>query len=248
MSSQKSFADALQQAAQDNPLAAGLIGLGALWLLSGRLKSLTSLRNASLSAVGAAQTAAESASDFGGRIAETSNRNASRAGETISASSDALQRRTAAIAGGVSDAATATPGAARDAFEQAAQRSADAVRGAAHSFYASGQTTYSRLQDLLGKQPVAVGAIGLALGSAVAASLPLTATESGRLRPVADTVKHTFDEGSEVIRERSGRVAEAAQQEARRQGLDPQHIGDQVRDKAREASTAVRDSVREHTS
>ncbi len=248
MNSQKSFVSGLQQAAQDNPLAAGLIGLGALWLLSGRLKTIASVRDAGLQAASASRAVVDKAWRESDRVGETGEDAPSGVGATMSSARDAAQRGTAAVADGVSAAAAATADAARAAAGQTAQRFSGAMRGAAQSLYSRSRGTYSQLQDLLEEQPLAIGIIGLGLGLTVAASLPLTSTEAERLRPAADTLKRRLDEGAQAVRDRAGRAAEAARNEATRQGLDPQAMGEQLRDKASAFSSAMRDSAREHAS
>jgi hypothetical protein len=248
MNTQKSFVSGLQQAAQDNPLAAGLIGLGALWLLSGRLKTIASLREAGVQAAGMSRAAVDKASRVGDHATESGEAATSRLDEAMSSAGDGAKRSAAPLTDRVGDAAAATASAAQDAAGQTTQRFTGAMRGAAQSLYAKSQGTYSQLQDLLEDQPLAIGIIGLGLGLAVAASFPLTSTEAERLRPVADTLKHRLDEGVDVVKERTARAAEAARGEAKRQGLDPQTIGDQLRDKATAFSDAMRESAREHTS
>ncbi len=247
MNSQKSFVSNLQQAAHDNPLAAGLIGLGAIWLLSGRLKTIASVREAGQRATEASQAVAESVSRLGGRVAGASDRVTSRVGETMSAAKEEGRRGATTVAARLGEAGDATANATQEAVQQAAERFTDALGGVKQSLYSSGQSTYSRLQGLLEEQPLAIGAIGLGLGLAVAASLPMTTTEADRLRPVADIMKRRLDEGAESVKARTERALEAAREEAKRQGLDPQHMGEQLRDKANELSDAIRESVREHT-
>ena len=79
------------------------------------------------------------------------------------------------------------------------------------------------LGDLFRSQPLAIGAVGLAIGAAIAASFPTTETEAEYLGETSDFVK---EKASELIGEQVERVTEVGQNvvkavsdEARQQGL-----------------------------
>jgi len=79
------------------------------------------------------------------------------------------------------------------------------------------------LGDLFRSQPLAIGAVGLAIGAAIAASLPTTETEAEYLGETSDFVKEKASElaGEQVERatEVGEKVAKAVADEARQQGL-----------------------------
>ena len=59
----------------------------------------------------------------------------------------------------------------------------------------------SGLQDMFERHPVALGVAGLALGAAVAASLPVTATERETLGKTNETVRTRLGEAAEQARD-----------------------------------------------
>jgi hypothetical protein len=66
---------------------------------------------------------------------------------------------------------------------------------------------------LFDRQPLALGAIGLAIGAAVAASLPTTRLEEDLL-----------GETSDALRDRAQAAVDTAAKEARRQNLTPEAL------------------------
>jgi hypothetical protein len=91
-----------------------------------------------------------------------------------------------------------------------------------------------RLAELFEEQPLMLGAVGVAVGAAIAAALPETELESAYLGEASDQVKSALGEMASNEAERAstaaGKAADAAASEARRQGLTP----DQIRAAAKE--------------
>jgi hypothetical protein len=81
------------------------------------------------------------------------------------------------------------------------------------------------LAELFRAQPLALGAIGLAIGAGIAAALPKTDVEDEYLGEFSQTVKTQAAEiaGQQVEKATAlaGDVVEAASAEARKQGLTP---------------------------
>jgi len=84
-------------------------------------------------------------------------------------------------------------------------------------------TVRSNLNDLFRAQPLALGAIGLAIGGGIAAALPSSEVEAAYIGQAADTAKA---KAAEFAAEQTGRattvaktVMEAVADESRRQGL-----------------------------
>jgi hypothetical protein len=86
-------------------------------------------------------------------------------------------------------------------------------------------TARDSLTELFRTQPLALGAIGLAIGAGIAAALPKTDVEDAYLGEVSQTVKaqaaeiagQQFERATDLASE----VVEAASEEARKQGLTP---------------------------
>jgi hypothetical protein len=104
---------------------------------------------------------------------------------------------------------------------------ADAVSEYARSIPESGaamfDTVRSNLTEFFRTQPLALGAVGLAIGAGIAAALPPRAVEAAYLGETSDTVKAKAAEFAADQTARATTVAEgvigAVSEEARRQGL-----------------------------
>ena len=96
------------------------------------------------------------------------------------------------------------------------------------------------MTELFRSQPLALGAVGLAIGAAIAASIPVTDTETEYLGETSDFVKQ---KASEIAAEKARdavdlgeRVVDAVADEARQQGLTPQDLKSTASEIAEKAS------------
>ena len=199
----------LSDAARKNPISAALIGMGVLWLFTGgrtaeRVGDL--VRGAGFDripdAAGNAFDAARSTLRSG---AESIGDRVSSATETVRESGAAGLDRVARAGSGVADAAYGY-----------AQNIPDAG-GALFS------TARENLSELFRAQPLALGAIGLAIGAGIAAALPVTDLEAEYLGEASDNLK---EKAADFASEQAERVAIVAEdvvinisEEARKQGL-----------------------------
>lgn len=115
-------------------------------------------------------------------------------------------------------AGTSVTGSAREAR----QRVGDTVSSAGESVRLQTQRARSGFEHMLEEQPLVLGAMGVALGAALGAAFPRTASEDrlmGDARDsLADQAKHKATEAYDEARERAGEAAEAVQ---RSQQQDP---------------------------
>jgi len=228
------FINDLGDAMRRNPVSTALIGMGVLWLFTG------------------------------GRVRE---------GASKLANSDSFDR--------VSDVASDVIGAGRaamhDVSERVSDRFADVSDRVGHAVHAVRDTgaaaldqasdlgrqipdtgtellgaARSRLTDLFNEQPLMLGALGVALGAGIAASLPSTSVEAELFGESSDEFKAQARGFVDRASERAGAVARdavsAATEEARRQGLTPDgvmavvsDVGNKVK---RAADVAAEDNLR----
>lgn len=195
------FVRDLGEAARQNPLSAALIGMGVLWLFTGG---------------GTAERAGKLVRRSGlDRIPEAANDAFETARSTVKSGTDAIgERRDGSV--GALDSATRFG----RAYVDTASEYASSMPGAGAEMF---DTVRSNLTDVFRAQPLALGAIGLAIGAGIAAALPPTEMEAAYLGETSDTVKAKAGEFAAEQTARvttvAGAVMGAVSEEARRQGL-----------------------------
>lgn len=190
------FIDSLGDAARRNPLSAALIGMGVLWLFAGK----------STGRVG----------DLLGSIGLDRIPEATR--DTLSS-----------VKSGIGDSTAAAADAAGSSFDAVRARSADAVSQAAEFARTMPnpadvvETARDNLTELFKAQPLALGAIGLAIGVGIAAAIPGTEAENAYLGEASETFRSKTAEiaGQQVDKGTTlaTQVIDVAAEEARKQGL-----------------------------
>lgn len=196
----------LGDAARKNPLSAALIGMGVLWLFTGG-------RPVERAGDYVRRTGFDRVADGAGNAAGSTFRSgADFIGEQVTSAKDALRD------GGAD---------ALDNATRFGRHYADAASDYARSIPGTGaemfNTARSNLTELFRGQPLALGAIGLAIGAGIAAALPSSGVETGYLGETSDTVKAKATEFASEQTNRATTVAEgvmgAIAEEARKEGL-----------------------------
>jgi hypothetical protein len=212
------FVNSLGAAVRDNPLPAALIGMGLVWLLSGD----RSFAKAGFSRGANAMTDLNSramgvARSAAGAIGDSAN----SASEFVTDSGGAMVREV----GGVG------------AFASSAIRS----RAPERDVFASARTNVA---DLMQRQPLLLGAIGIAFGAGVAASLRTTATEADLLGDASAKFQEraralaaaTTQQASKL----AGDVATTVANEARVQGLTADELKQNALDMGRKIQSVAK--------
>ncbi len=253
----------LKHQVRDNPLALALVGSGLAWLMMGSGPQAGSLANGSHAKTGmpernplagngadlrpmaASNTNGGSA---GGKTASSapgsgsSSPGSSRQGSGLSGSAAALGSKVGDATSSVADSATRTMHDMRDGASDGIDRVTDA-----------GAAAYDRVQSTflqaLEREPLVLGALGVAVGAALGAMLPATQLEkdylgeaSAKAREnaeglVADGIDKAKDVGSDAYR--------AARDEADNQGLMPhgKPVADRVADVAKAAGNELKSAA-----
>ena len=212
------FVGNLQDAIQKNPVSAALIGMGLLWMFTGG-RNITAA--AALFPAAAKATAAGAAAGL--------QRSAEMAGDA----GEALRSFGSGVVDGVRDTvsgATASAGeTATNAYgavkETAANSASRSVVGASRADGIAG-SLQQNLTDTFERQPLLLGAIGLAIGAGMAAAIPRTQMETEMVGDTADRVKSQVADSASTavdkVTETAERTLEAVKKEAAAQGLTPQ--------------------------
>jgi len=234
------FFDSLQDAVREYPISAALIGMGVLWMFMGGSKT-------SLFGGGGRKSIFRGVGDGGEEMGSVDGGTAVRTGPSVGHAADAASETMSHVAGGIREASTTiaehgsrTVGQAGDAVASAYDATTNAVSragdtlsntatSAAHAMQEKGTEWGSTLQQSIGelfeRQPLLLGAVGIAIGAGIAASVPATEAENKVMGGASDFVREAVSEKAAQVKE----MADAAVHEAKAQGLTPEAAGEALR-------------------
>ena len=240
MSGTPSFVDGLTAAVRENPLAAALIGGGALWLLIGNDK----LKNAASSLTAAAapladagmrgqRAAASKFEDGYNSVRDRTSRmqdEASRGfGETVRNARSAASDVMSDVADTMSDRFDEGVTGAREVWER--------LGGAVPKRETLAQAQ-SSLSDLLERQPLVLGAVGLAIGATVAGALAKSSLEDGWVGDLSDSLKADLST-------RAGAVSQSVREASDTLKAEFEDAGAEYVDRVKQAGRDAMDAARE---
>jgi hypothetical protein len=198
----------------------------------------------------------ELASSVASKVAETARSAGSAttdaAGAALEVSAKGASTARKATAGVVDHVASIVPDlppdteAATDGLASTQSAAGDRLKSMASSGREYGAAIQSRLSQSLEKQPLLLGAIGLAIGAGIASTFAATSLESEWLGEKAATARDTLKNVAADAKEHVGKVVSAVQDEAERQGLTIEAGKDAATaaaDKARKIAGAARETI-----
>jgi hypothetical protein len=203
------FVRDLGDAARRNPLSAALIGMGVLWLFTGgrtaeRVGDL--VRGASFDRI----------PDAAGNVFDAAR-------STLRSSAESIGDRVSSATGTLRDGSAAGLDRVARAGSEVAGAAYDYAQNIPESGAAMFDTARENLSELFRAQPLALGAIGLAIGAGIAAALPATDVEAEYLGQASGNLKEKAADFMSEQAERTAIVAEDVviniSEEARKQGL-----------------------------
>lgn len=238
----------LRTQARDNPMALALVGSGLAWLMMGSGPSAPRAPGASAGTTaylrqppsgaahagrsGEAGGAIASARDAAGKAWDDTSSTAGGLAETArAAGSDALDS--------VRDAAGSLRAAGSDALDSLRDHAVSAgetardlraageerLAGLGHGAADLGHQARRTFADVLDREPLVIGAIGVAVGAAIGALLPASELERQHLgstgEALRDKASTLLDQGVAAAKNAAGEVYETVRDEADRQGLVP---------------------------
>lgn len=247
----KGFVHGLNDAIRENPLAAGLIGMGVFWMLFRNSKvtsmagQIPSALKGAADSVGAAAAAGGSSmgaglAAAGSQISNTARNAADTIGEIATNSTKTARENMA----GVRDLANA--GGLSDTVAQAADAVREGVRNSAQWGREFGTPLKQTLTENLERQPLLLGAIGLAIGAGLAAAFPSTDIESDLMGRSGSAAREKLEELATETKSRANQVLGDIKQEAQTQGLTPSGAKDAfsgVAEKVKTVAGSARQSV-----
>ena len=237
----------LRDQARDNPMALALVGSGLAWLMMG------SGSHAAWRVVGRRVDAAENdgpvlsghghgefrpipvggivairhrgwrvrAASWGGSARSAVGSAVGSATDMARGASDALASAGTAVGEGLHEAGDRTRRMAHDLRDAGS----DAIGGVRHAATGVGHQARDTFFDVLEREPLVIGAIGLAVGAAIGAFLPATTMEREHLGSTGEALKEKAealaDRGMAKAKEAVAEVYETARDAADREGLLP---------------------------
>lgn len=265
-SSVKGFMEDLNGAVRQNPIAAGLVGAGLVWMLFGSRRVSRMGRVIPRGARRAARSIGSAAAAGGGAVASG-----------LSAAADSISDAAGYVGDNISSGARNASATVRSTFsshddyyapaghypkengQNAWRDGVDAMRESSEDFAQRGldfgKSMQRNLADTLERQPLLLGAIGLAIGVGVASAFPSTRIESEWMGAAGDAAKERIQEfaseATEAAKTRAGQVFDDVKQEFSAQGLTPSAGKDAltgVTEKLGAIAGAARESVKERIS
>jgi len=222
------FVRDLGDAARNNPISAALIGMGAVWLFASR-----SQRGAELIKRSGIDRLPDAARDAWAGAS-------SNIRETADEATDTVRRHGGRAVDQMTEAGKRLVQSASESVDDLPDRAADLVDDARDS-----------LTQLFKSQPLAIGAMGLAIGAAIAAAFPTTETEAEYLGDTSEFIKQKAGElaGEKVERivEVGEKVADAVAVEARQQGLTVDGLKSVATELSDKAGRVAEAATRSHT-
>lgn len=222
------FMDGLNDAIRQNPVPAALVGVGILWLFAGGRNVM--LGRASRSVVNGV---GRGAWDAGGAAYRGVRGATESVGRGLGAASESVADMGAETADTVKDVA----GSIGSAVNRASEFVGDSMSRATNWWSSDDEGSMPRqssnsagafssaqeaLADLFARQPLMLGAVGVAIGAAIAASLPSSDGENRLLGETADAVKDQAGKLWDETKRRGADLASKGLKEAEAQGLTPE--------------------------
>ena len=238
MRTQTGFLDSLTSAVRDNPVAAVLIGAGSLWLWmdNDKLKG----------AVSSAAAAASPMVDIGAR-----NLRSAASGPRRTAAQPTAPEMDREGSFRVDDTLREAGNAASDTMSGAADKIRDRFdEGVAYARESLGKLgpgkeslakAQSSLADMLERQPLVLGAIGLAIGAAVAGAFRTSDLENEWIGNLSDEVKADLNT-------RAGAVSQSLREASDTLQAELSDTGAEAMDRVKQAGIDAADAARKRGS
>jgi hypothetical protein len=201
------FMTSLTDAVRDNPVAAALIGAGIMWMLTGRNTSVGDMlenRN-----TGYYVPMSRRSSSMGGPVMQA----ARSVGSSVSHAADSTMQTVSGMASRVGDMISPSSGGNEEDMDYGHESGMQSVRQ-----YGSRamETSRQTLAEAFERQPLMLGAAGLALGAGIAASLPVTRKEREMMGSASEYVHQQVASATAQVKDIASAAAEEVKTQASR--------------------------------
>lgn len=233
--------DSLNAAIRENPLAAGLIGAGIAWIFMGGAKGMGKIAGA---AKGAAVMSGSAAASAGSTVASAG----SRLGSGIASSvADGVSRVKDAAAGVAESVGSIVPDlSVSDTVDDLASSAGQQMNAVAEQGQTYGRVLQSRLSDSLEKQPLLLGALGLAIGAGIASAFATTSVEREWMGERGAAARDKFNDVASQAKDLASSVVSDLKDEAKKQGFTTDavtHAAGDVAEKIKSVANEARSTV-----
>lgn len=234
------FITDLSDAVRANPVPAVLIGAGVLWLLAGGRNALFGdapravIGGVRYGAVGVAEGVHHAARGIGHAASAGTEAVSRGVSEAVSQGADVV-RNVGESLSGAWNGSGGEPSFApepRHISSEVSQLSSEVS-----------QRVQSTLSEILDRQPLLLGALGLAVGAGIAAAFPPTETESRLVGETSEAVKERGAELWDTSKRKAKDMASQALAGARAEGLTPAAAGEVAREVATRAAAVAQKTV-----
>jgi hypothetical protein len=218
------FVEQLNNAIRENPVSAGFLGLGILWMVFGE-KKITSFSNVLPSAARYVTDGVRSASEGAGAVATGAAR---KADEAVQHASDAAKA------------------GAEEAVDTIVSAKADASRTAVQVGRQIGNSVQKNFAVTLEEQPLLLGILGAGIGAGIASMFSSTAAEQELAGGAATKVKEQFRDIASQAGLRAEQVFDDVKREGINQGFTAENASESLKnaaDKVRAATVAAKESI-----
>jgi hypothetical protein len=230
------------EAIRENPLAAGLIGAGVAWMLLGGSKGFGVMAGA---VKGTAEKTGSAAVKAGNAVASGMAKTGSNAAAGIKDAASEVRDTFASI---VPDQSVPDTENAYQAVSDAASAVGDRINSVAETGREWGAAIKSQLSESLERQPLLLGAIGLAIGASIASTFASTAVEGEWMGEKSTAAREQLESLADDTKDRARQVVADVKEEAERQGLTTGAAKSAARgitDKVKNVAGAAHESVAE---
>jgi len=231
--------DRLNTAIRENPLAAGLIGAGIAWMLFGGTKGLGTAASVATNVAARAGSAATTA---GNAVTD----GLTKVGSKAASMKDAASEIVGSVASIVPDISLPDTEKPSEVGADARAMISEQLTSAAAKGSEYGKVLQSKLSESLERQPLLLGAIGLAVGAGIASTFGSTAVEGSLMGEQGAAAREKLEGLAGDIKDRASKVVADVKEEAGRQGLTAErakNVAADIGEKVKTVAGAGRDSV-----